>query len=209
MSLRRRPRAALLAFMAAAPAFAMAPGDGERLPPTWVNGVRLDITRWTDRDLARRVQGLEAEWRRTSGEVQAWRDVGGWRLLSRRDGRWSETLQVRKSGATSELYLSRMDLTQRPRSLPQLHTPPGCRANSVVETVELGGTVAQASGPCRGESLAQASSWATQMKAAGWEGGQVRGKRLWQFQRGAELLQVIRAPDWFTSLQTPAKGGLP
>lgn len=209
MPLKRRTSSGIVSFLMATPGVAMQPGVDESLPPTWVNGVRLEMTRWAGRDIDRRVQLLEAEWRRTSSEIQGWRDVGGWKVLSRRQDRWSESLQVRRSGGIAEIYLSRMDITQRPRSLPQLTTPPGCRANSIVETAERGVTVAQASGPCLGKSIAQAWSWAIRLAAAGWRGGELPGRGVWQFQRGSEQLEVVRAQDWFTSLRTGAQGGAP
>lgn len=180
--------------------------DGEPLPPMRVNGVLLQVTRVED--VARRLPLIEAEWRK-AGDVSSWREAGEWRVLTRRQGRWSETLQVREAGSGSEAYLSRLDLQQRPGPTPRLPLPSGCRANSVVESMEARLRVVQTSGPCRPKSGVEASAWASQLLSQGWSSGPLASDRVWQFRRGADVLQIVRAPTWFTALQTSTRRGAP
>ena len=171
-----------------------------------VNGVLMQVTRLKDID--RRLPSIEAEWRK-AGKISPWREVGEWRVLARRQGRWSETLQVRGAGTAAEAYLSRLDLQQRPTPRPGLPLPAGCRANSVVESTEAQLRVVQTSGPCRMTSGLEVTEWATRLLSQGWVSGPFVSGRVWQFRRGADVLQIVRAQTWFTALQTSGRRDVP
>lgn len=179
----------------------------ETLPPLLVNGVLMHVTRLSGADLAARVQAVEAGWRQSGAAVSPWRDEGPWRVLSRREGPWSEVLQLRLDGPRPEAFLSRLDLRQRPAVVPGLPLPPGCRASSTVESTDSGARVIQATGPCRGDDSAGTKAWASGLSARGWRSESVASQGLWQFQRGGDVLQVLRGPSWVMALQVTSQVG--
>lgn len=198
---------AMLLAMILSPVLAASPAvDGERLPSLRVNGVRIDVTRLAEAGLAHRLQAIEAEWRKVGGELLPWRDVGVWQVLAHREGRWSDSLQVRRQGPPTEAWFSRMDLTQRPGPVPALPLPPGCRANSTVESIEQSTRVVQASGPCRSASDAETNAWLSGLASSGWRGGMPSAAGVWRWRRGAEALEVVRTPKGYTALQTMTGG---
>ena len=179
----------------------------EVLPPLRVNGVTVHVTRIDGLDLAARVQAIEAGWRKFGGVRSPWRDEGPWRVLSRRLGPWSEVLQLRMDGPRPEAFLSRLDTRQRPAVVPVLPLPPGCHANSTVESTDSGARVIQATGPCRGAGRGGSSAWASELVARGWRSDSLANQIVWRFQRGGELLQVLRGPSWVMALQVTSQTG--
>ena len=181
--------------------------EGEALPALRVNGVAMQVTRIEGADLAARVQEIETQWRQGRAATGPWREDGAWRVLSRRVDRWSEVLQVRFDGQASAAYLSRLDTRQRPAAVPVLPLPPGCRANSTVESADADARVVQATGPCRRSDSTETGAWARDLAAQGWRSGAVASQGQWRFQRSNTVLQVLRGDTWVMALQITSRAG--
>lgn len=189
----------------------------ERLPPLRINGVAMEVTRLSGDTVPSAIAGIEAGWRRQPGAVLPWRDAGEWRVLARREGRWSEVLQVRGGTAPSEAYLSRLDVQRLPAPVPLLPLPPSCRVRSTVESGVDQERVVQVTGRCAQGLRNAAPRWCGDMRAEGWVGGG-ESARTWRFRRRDEELLLIlvgpSSPDregngGFTALLRHVRGAAP
>jgi hypothetical protein len=177
-----------------------APGDlvsEDVAPGIRVNGVALAVRRLTGDGVEAYAQQLRETWRREGEAPSPWIDTGDWRVLSRRTGRWSEVLQVRKAAHPTEALLSRVDLQHPPTPVPRLTLglPAVCR---VVSTVELG-TVAeraiQVSARCTAAEAPLRAALHRRARVAGWriQGG--GDGSLQQLTRGSLHLSLFVGGD--------------
>ncbi|MEY4761407.1 MAG: hypothetical protein RLZZ200_1263 [Pseudomonadota bacterium] len=179
-----------------------ASAPGEQLPGMRINGLSVEVTRLSGRNLAGTVRRIEAQWRASGGDTSVWRQEGAWRLLSHRDGRWSDVMQLRATDGEPEALLSRLDLTQRPAPVPALPMPPGCRATSTVETHDPRARVVQASGPCRASVAADTARWYRQLAGQGWTRTDRIEGQVSQWRRGSAEIEFVRGTHWFTALKS-------
>jgi hypothetical protein len=180
-----------------------------------VNGVPTQVRRLQGTDLASQLAAIEAAWRRTGDPVLPWKEAGGWRLLARRTGPWSEVLQVRSGGTPAAAYLSRIDVQRQPYPIPTLPLPSGCRAASTVESGGDAEQVIEVSAKCLTRLATVRTAWLDQLRAAGWRAGGRLQPDSYQFNRGAQELTVVLVPrrsaaaavgaysggDWIVAMQ--------
>jgi hypothetical protein len=162
-------------------------------PGIRVNGVALTVSRLTGAGVEAYAQRLRETWRREGEMPSPWVDAGDWRVMSRRAGRWSEVLQVRKGAHPTEALLSRVDLRHPPTPVPRLTLglPAACR---VVSTVELG-TAAdraiQVSARCTAAEAQVYAELRRRAQAAGWRIQGRGGGPLQQLTRGSTQLTLL------------------
>jgi hypothetical protein len=174
-------------------------------PGIRINGVSLHVVRLTGVGVADFARELQRSWYPAQEAGSSWAQVGGWRVLSRRTGHWSEVLQVREGGSPEEALLSRIDVEHRPAPVGRLmlELPASCRVTSTVEFAQDTDKRMQVSASCAARPAEVIAAIQSGAKVAGWRQDARSGGSMQGLTRGSTQVTVLVGDD----RQRPGRSG--
>lgn len=189
-------------------------------PGIRVNGVPLHIVRLTGSGVPDFARELQQTWYPAPEAGSPWANVGGWRVMSRRSGHWSEVLQVRKVSSPEEALLSRIDVEHPPTPVRRLRLelPASCRVTSTVEFAPEPQAQMQVSARCTAGPAEVRAAVQAGAEAAGWSHATQSGGSMQTLIRGPTQVTVLIGGDrehvgrngsWLVALERSAKDAPP
>ena len=166
-------------------------------PGIRINGVPLHIVRLTGSGVPDFARELQQTWYPSQEARSTWAEVGGWRVLSRRTGRWSEVLQVRQGANPEEALLSRIDVEHPPGTVRRLmlELPASCHVTSTVEFTQDADRPIQVSARCAARPAEVIEAVQTRAEVAGWRPDGQSGGSMQRLTRGSTQLTVLIGGD--------------
>ena len=166
-------------------------------PGMRINGVPLHVVRLTGVGVADYARELQRNWYPAPQAGSPWAQVGGWRVLSRRVGRWSEVLQVRQGASPEEALLSRIDTGRQPVPVRRLmlELPAACHVTSTVEFAADTDRRMQVSARCAARPEQVIAAVQSVAGVAGWHQDAQSGASVQRLTRGTTQLTVLIGGD--------------
>jgi len=189
-------------------------------PGIRINGVPLHIVRLTGLGVADFSRELQQTWYPSQEARSTWAEVGGWRVLSRRTGRWSEVLQVRQGAGPVEALLSRIDVGHPPAPVRRLvlDLPASCHVTSTVEFAQDTDRTMQVSARCTARPAEVIAAVQAGAEVAGWRQDAQSGGSMQRLTRGSTQLTVLvdgdrerpgRSGSWLVAVERKPRVALP
>jgi len=166
-------------------------------PGIRINGVPLHMVRLTGGGVADFARELQQSWYPAQEAGSLWAEVGDWRLLSRRTGRWSEVLQVRQGANPEEALLSRIDIEHPPAPVRRLmlELPASCHVTSTVEFAQDTDRPMQVSARCAARPAEVIAAVRSGAEVAGWRPDAQAGGSMQRLTRGSTQVIVVVSDD--------------